>query len=466
VIPILTPEEMAEVDRAAPEPVEVLIERAGAAVARAAMDLLGGTYGRRVVVIAGKGNNGNDGRAAAERLRRRGVRVVVVDATGRSPLPASDLVIDAAYGTGFRGEHHPVRPASGTPVLAVDIPSGVDGLTGAAAGHPLTATRTVTFAALKPGLLLGAGPDLAGDITVADIGLDATAARAHLVEAVDVAGWLPTRARDAHKWQAAAWVVAGSAGMLGAAHLCARAAQRAGAGYVRLSSPGVEHDPLAPTEAVLVAVEASGWDADVVSGCERFGALAVGPGLGTSDATAAAVRATVAGAPVPMVVDGDGLNALATAPGGAKAALARRSAPTVLTPHDGEFARLAGGPPGGDRLGAVRALAAETGTVVVSKGSTSVVADPAGTVLVSTTGDARLATAGTGDVLTGVVCALLAQQVPALRAAAAGAFLHGRAGAIAWPRGMVAGDLTDLLPFAFSELPEAGCSAPPPSTRS
>jgi NAD(P)H-hydrate epimerase len=254
--------------------------------------------------------------------------------------------------------------------------------------------------------------------------------------------------------------------MLGAAHLCARAAQRAGAGYVRLSSPGVEHDPLAPTEAVLVAVEPAGWDADVVSGCERFGALAVGPGLGTGDATAAAVRATVAGAPVPMVVDGDGLNALATAPGGATAALARRSAPTVLTPHDGEFARLAGGPPGDDRLGAVRALAAETGTVVVSKGSTTVVADPVGTVLVSTTGDTRLATAGTGDVLTGVICALLAQQVPALRAAAAGAFLHGRAGAIAWPRGMVAGDLTDLLPLALAELPEAGCSAPPPSTRS
>ncbi len=465
MIPIVTPEEMAEVDRSSPEPVEVLIERAGAAVARAATDLLGGTYGRRVVVVAGKGNNGNDGRAAARRLDRRGVRPLVVDAGDRSPLPGSDLVIDAAYGTGFRGEHHPVRPARGTPVLAVDIPSGVDGLTGAAAGEPLAATRTVTFAALKPGLLLGAGPDLAGDVTVADIGLDTTGARAHLVEATDVAAWLPARAREAHKWQTAAWVVAGSTGMLGAAHLCARAAQRAGAGYVRLSSPGVEHDPVAPTEAVLVAVEEAGWDADVLAGSDRFGALAVGPGLGTGEATVTAVRATVAGAAVPVVVDGDGTTALASAPGGAAAVLAGRSAPTVLTPHDGELARLIGGPPAADRLGAVRALAAETGAIVLAKGSTTVVADPAGTVLVTTTGDARLATAGTGDVLTGVVCALLAQQVPALQAAAAAAFLHGRAGAIALPRGLVAGDLVDLLPLTLAELPEVGCPAPPPFTR-
>src|SRR5437868_5661328 len=161
---------MAEIDRGAAEHVDVLIGRAGGFVARAALELLGGAYGRRVVVVAGKGNNGADGRDAAERLRRRGVRVHVVEATD-SPeqLPPSDLVIDAAYGTGFRGEYQAPDPG-GAPVLAVDIPSGVNGLTGEAADGAVWADRTVTFAALKPGLLIGDGPDRTGHVDVVDIG--------------------------------------------------------------------------------------------------------------------------------------------------------------------------------------------------------------------------------------------------------------------------------------------------------
>ena len=151
MIPVVTPEEMGAIDAAASEPVEVLIDRAGAAVAQAAVEMLGGTYGRRVVVVAGKGNNGNDGRSAADRLRRRGVRVEVVRADlAPDRLPAVDLVIDAAYGTGFRGTFE-APDAGGALVLAVDIPSGVDGLTGVASGRVLRADRTVTFAALKPG---------------------------------------------------------------------------------------------------------------------------------------------------------------------------------------------------------------------------------------------------------------------------------------------------------------------------
>src|SRR5687768_7858012 len=157
MVPVLTPEEMKAVDEAAPEPVEVLIERAGAAVARAAERMLGGAYGRRVVVVAGKGNNGADGRVAADQLRRRGVRVHVVDAAASpAELPACDLVVDAAYGTGFRGSYRAPRPPAGARVLAVDIPSGVDGLTGEADEAAVRADATVTFAALKPGLLLGA----------------------------------------------------------------------------------------------------------------------------------------------------------------------------------------------------------------------------------------------------------------------------------------------------------------------
>lgn len=296
MIPVVTPAEMGSIDAAAPEPVEVLIGRAGAAVARTAVRMLGGTYGRRVVVVAGKGNNGNDGREAARRLRRRGVRVVEVDATALPErLPPCDLVIDAAFGTGFRGEW--TAPATEAPVLAVDIPSGVDGLTGVVSGSPLPAERTVTFAALKPGLLVGPGAALAGVVAVAVIGLDVSSARTHLVEAADVAAWLPPRAPAAHKWQGAVRIVAGSPGMTGAAHLAARAALRAGAGYVTLSSPGVDDDPRAPTEVVGRPLPDEGWAAVVGEDLGRFGALVVGPGLGRSPGTAAEVQALVAAAP-------------------------------------------------------------------------------------------------------------------------------------------------------------------------
>lgn len=459
MIPIVTPEEMGVIDRAAPETEEVLMGRAAAAVARHSLDLTGGGYGRRVAVIAGKGNNGNDGRVAATMLRRRGVRVQVIDAAAAPRrLPACDLVVDAAYGTGFRGEYEPPELARDTtPVLAVDIPSGVSGLTGEAGGHPLRAARTVTFAALKPGLLLADGPAAAGELVVADIGLDTSSARAHLVEAGDVAGWLPERPRSTHKWKSAVWLVAGSPGMTGSAHLATRAAQRAGAGYVRLSSPGAGFDPFAPTEAVGVELPEDGWAGNVLDGLDRFAALAVGPGLGTAESTQQQIRNVVRSADTATVVDGDGLTALAAGDGPAAVIGARPdgAGTVVLTPHDGELAKLLRRQPGPDRLAEARELSARTGAVVLLKGSTTVVADPDGNVLVTNTGDARLATAGTGDVLTGTIAALLASGVPALRAAAAGAFLHGRAGALSWRRGLVAGDVAECLPGAIAELPEA-----------
>ena len=175
MIPVVTPAQMAAVDAAAPEPESVLIARAGAAVARVAEDMLGGRYGKRVVVLAGKGNNGADGRAAARRLRRAGVRVCVIAAVD-SPevLPSADLYIDAAFGTGLsRPWSAPSRAQPDAPVLAVDIPSGLNGLDGSVLGGPVwPADRTVTFAALKPGLLLGSGPELCGQVVVAGIGLD------------------------------------------------------------------------------------------------------------------------------------------------------------------------------------------------------------------------------------------------------------------------------------------------------
>jgi ADP-dependent NAD(P)H-hydrate dehydratase / NAD(P)H-hydrate epimerase len=449
MLPVVTPDEMAAIDAAAPEPVEVLVDRAGAAVARQALSLLGGAYGRRVVVVAGTGNNGADGRVAADRLRRRGLRVSVVEAADAPDrLPDADLVIDAAYGTGLRGGYDAPDPGA-APVLAVDIPSGVAGLTGEAQGSPLAAARTVTFAALKPGLLLQPGRSLAGEVTVADIGLDTSGATAGLVERDDVAAWLPGRAVDAHKWHAAVVVVAGAPGMTGAAHLTAAAAQRAGAGMVRLACPGVTDDALRPHEAVGLEIPTAGWDTAVLEATDRARAVVVGPGLGLAAPAAAAIRRVVAEAEVPVVVDCDGLTALGTE---AVDVLGRRAVPAVLTPHDGEAERLTGTRPGPDRLGAARSLAASTASIVVLKGPTTIVAHPDGRARFVATGDQRLATAGTGDVLAGTIGALLATGADPFDAAAAGAWLHGRAASHGPAHGLIASDVIDALPAALAEV--------------
>ncbi len=437
MIPVVTPEEMRSIDQDSPETTEVLVQRAGMAVARHALHMLGGGYGRRVVVVAGKGNNGADGRAAAGRLRRGGVRVRLFQAAGTPErLPPSDLVIDAAFGTGFRGEYRAPDPA-GAPVLAVDIPSGVDGLTGAAGESAVRATSTVTFAALKPGLLLGRGPERTGPVELVDIGLDVSRARIHLVQDEDVGAFLPRRSRESHKWRSAVFVAAGSPGMMGAPVLVARAALRAGAGYLKLGVPGAALEQMpSGSEVVGSALPSEGWATEVLRDSERCKAVVLGPGLGRGEGTLAEVRRLLAESPAPVVVDGD---ALAAVDG-------RLGAEAVLTPHDGEYERLTGSPPGPDRLDAARSLAARVGAVVLLKGPTTVVANPEGEVLISVTGDARLATAGTGDVLSGVIAAFLAQGMDPMRAAGLAAHVHGSAARLGPARGMVAGDVVELLP--------------------
>jgi NAD(P)H-hydrate epimerase len=436
---------------------ETLVERAGTAVATWAVRMLGGTYGRHVVIVAGKGNNGADGRVAARRLRRRGARITMVDAADApdriGPAGTVDLVIDAAYGTGFRGTYRAPAVPPGVPVLAVDIPSGVNGDTGEACGEPLRADLTVTFAALKTGLLQSDGLLLAGRVEVADIGLDVSDAHMWVVEDSDVAALLAVRPRDAHKWQSAVAVVAGSPGMTGAAGLCARAAYRAGAGMVRLAVPGGDPSELPVSEAVGVCLPESGWASEALTMSERCRVLVVGPGLGRGAETVADVRDVGVRATVPVVIDADGLYALGTgdeigevvraAPDEAGAGGEMRA--VVLTPHDGEFARLAGGAPGPDRIAAATALADRCGAVVLLKGPTTVVANPGGEVLLATAGSPRLATAGTGDVLSGAIGAFVARGVAPHQAAALAAHVHGRAAELGPPEGLVAGDLADLF---------------------
>jgi NAD(P)H-hydrate epimerase len=453
--PVLTAKEMATADRRAleHEPIEALIARAGAAVATHARRMLGGTYGRRVVVVAGKGHNGDDGRFAAEILRRQGARVSVIDArSAPARLPSGDLVIDAAYGTGFTGAYDAPAPAEPeTAVLAVDLPSGVDADRGTASPGAVRATATVTFQALKPGLLLADGPSHAGAVVVADIGLDIGVSRTTLVEDRDVAAHLPRRARDAHKWKSAVFVCAGSPGMVGAAVLSASAAARSGAGMVRLGVPGGIGDRSVPYELVTEALPSEGFDEIVLGGIERTKVLVVGPGLGRSPSVAASIRRILQRAAIPVVLDADGLAALGDLDA-AGTLLSSRVAPTILTPHDGEYARLVGSPPGDDRIGDVRSLAARTGAIVLLKGPTTVVGSPDGEIRLSDSGTPVLATAGTGDVLSGVIGAFVARGLPPIDAAALGAHVHGLAARRGHHEGLTAGDLPVLIAELLSEV--------------
>lgn len=501
--PILSPAEASALDRTAQErgiSVETLMEEAGREVAGAAARLTGGTYGRRAVVVAGKGNNGGDGLVAARHLNAWGMRVTVVLLEDRSREPAamnlsrlartavrvrpwsagilerelarSDVAVDAIFGTGFRGAPHgifadAIEALNGgdVPVVAVDIPSGVNGETGGVESVAIRADLTVTFGAAKPGVVFPPGSTHAGIVEVADIGFPPDLVRSDLalLETEDVAGWLPRRDEDTHK-RATGFVVVigGSRAMTGAVSLMARAAYRSGAGLV---AAGVPSSILPVVQgAVREAVFAPLPETDAgaaAGGTERLSellgqadALAIGPGLSTDERTSAWVRELVRGSEIPVVLDADGLNAFA----GRAPELADRRAELVLTPHAGEFARLAGVSAkdvAADRVGQVRKLAAETQAVVLLKGSRTLVASPDGSVRVNATGGPFLATGGTGDVLTGMIAGLLARRLAPADAASVAAFVHGVAGAAAAEasgEGTTAGDVLERVAEAFVEV--------------
>lgn len=446
MIPVATPDDKRFADEAADVELATLIERAGAGVAATAISLLGGRYGRTVNVLAGPGNNGADGRVAASRLAAEGIRVRVFDALDApSTLPAADLVIDAAFGSGFRDTWR--CPDTGSAkLLAVDVPTGLDAATGIAGDHTRRVDATVTFGSPAPGHVLQDGPRLVGELHVVDIGLDMPTSTIHVVEAVDVATWVPVRSADAHKWADGVRIVAGSAGMTGAAHLAAAAAMRAGSGMVAVSSPGIDSD--VPTEVIDRRIPPFDWSGAVLADLHRYHSLVIGPGLGREEYTMPSVVTTVLEAVVPTVVDGDALFALSWNEEGNPSFLTEREVPTVLTPHDGEFGLLTGRRPGRDRIAAAHHLARMAGAVVLLKGPTTVVAEPNGRTLLVTNGSERLATAGTGDVLSGLIGSFLARGARAFEAAAAAAWVHADA-ATRCGAGLVAGDLIPLIPDAI-----------------
>lgn len=473
--PLVTPAEMAAADRRKIEagtPVEVLMDRAGRAVAWGVREVCGGVYGRRAVVVCGKGNNGGDGLVAARVLRAWGVRVDTfaleagIDAARfERAIARADVFVDAMFGTGFAGELEGdaaravgIVAGEAVAVVAVDIPSGVNGLTGAVDALAVRADRTVTFAARKPGLVFEPGRSHAGVVTVADIGIDVGTPQAGVTEAADVSAWIPRRAPNTHKWEVGGvMVVGGTLGMTGAPMLVSRAVLRAGAGIVWCGMPGEAAAAASGSEVITVDLPATpdgALDARAASvvlrDLDRFGSLVVGPGLGRDERTQSAVIQLVADAPVPLVLDADGLNALRGDLAPLRIRHTMLEATAVLTPHDGEFTRLMGEPPGKDRIAAARRLADATDAVVLLKGSATVIAEPGGgRVAVNPTGGPWLASAGTGDVLSGIIGALLARGCDAFSAAAAGAWIHGRAADRAGHTGMIAGDLIEAIPAAL-----------------
>ncbi len=449
-LPVSTPAMVKAVDERAlaREPLDTILERVGAALARGVLDILGGTYGRRINVLVGPGLNGADAEVAAVVLERQGVRVRRFNLEDLpAVLPPADLTLDGLFGIGLSAPFEAPDPGP-APVVSVDIPSGIDGLTGQALGTPFHADVTLTLMSLKPGLLFGDGAECSGEIRVVDIGLEPGETSIDVVTDDDVARWLPQKSRNSHKWNDAVLVVAGSPGMTGASHLVCRAALRTGAGYVHLDSAAAE-DPNVPTE-VVSSLAGKGQRADV----DRFASLVVGPGLGRGAAPSDFVRTVLSSVELPAVIDGDGLSALV----GHFDAITNSETPTIMTPHDGEYERLVGHRPGPDRMASAVELAVATESVVLLKGPTTVIADPGGRVLLTVSGDQRLATAGTGDVLAGMIGALLARGISPLRAAAAGAHLHGRAAQLGSGSGLIASDLPDLIPKALAKIRSAAAN--------
>ena len=486
-----------------------LMERAGAAVAAAVERL---APDGPVAVLCGKGNNGGDGLVVARLLRQAGREVATVltgppgelrgdalanlerlpgpgpvrlDGTpwdgeaGPSggygpPLADAVAVVDALLGTGFAGAPHgEVAEAIAAlgrvqaPIVSVDVPSGVDASTGAVAGAAVHADATVTFHAAKPGLWVRPGKAHAGDVEVAPIGIPRGAPSAAAIGLIDerVLALLPRREGDSTKFVSGhVLVVGGSLGLTGAPAMAARAAMRAGAGYVTALVPAGLQQVIAgsgiPELMTRGLPDADGALSEagveqVLEATARGGALALGPGLGRDERASVFARRLARAARVPMVLDADGLNAHA----GRLQELSNRPAPTILTPHAGELARLLEAETEevqAERLAHARDAAARSGAIVVLKGDDTLVARPDGRVAVSRGGSAALATAGTGDVLTGVVAALLAQQVEPFAAACAAVLLHARAGRLAAhgvgaPEGVVAGDVIEALPRARGE---------------
>lgn len=483
----------------------VLMENAGRLVYDAVLGVLGSVSAKRIVVISGKGNNGGDGFVVARHLRDTGaiVRVYTIgdaaefkgdaktnydilmstgfDITSITTiedigdLSRCDAVIDAIYGTGLKGDITGLAGdvidavnRCGKPVIAVDVPSGIDADTGGIHSVCVKADVTATFALPKPGLFLYPGAAYTGLVIAGDIGIPHELYADIKIEITTpefVTGSLPVRSPDAHKGTfGTVAVIAGSRGMAGAAALASEAVLRVGAGLSILCVPVGLRDIMAIklTEVMTRGLPetsdgmlSSAAVDDALRICEKASAVVLGCGLGLSEDTIEFVNGILRSSKTSMVIDADALNCISQQNGNP----AKLQDNTVITPHPAEIARLLGTTTAeiqSDRLGAAKNASQQFGCVVVLKGAGTVIANPAGRVYVNTTGNPGMATGGTGDVLAGMIGGLMSQGMPAFDAAVSGVFIHGAAGDIAakaiGESGMLAGDLLNAVPAALKEL--------------
>ena len=514
---VVTATEMREIDRMAIEeysiPGIVLMENAGKQVVDAVIEQLGGCVKAKVVTIfVGKGNNGGDGLVVARHLLNMGadVRVLMISdpegllgdaktnlniwrSMGQKVYPvhlpnginmvkvslmSTDIIVDAMYGTGFRGTVNEkigriieLINNSGLPVVSVDIPSGLETDTGAVNGPCIQANITVTFGLPKIGCVLESGSSVVGHLKVVDISIpkpllaDAGAkAKAHLVDKNMIQKWLPQRSAAAHKGNfGRVLILAGSVGMGGAAVLTATACLRSGAGLVTIAIPEQLHNVVACQipEAMTLPVAQSDTALDLsalevlAKALKDYDIFVVGPGLSRHEGTTNLIHKLLPQVKIPTVVDADGLNALAED----IKTLENVNAPLVLTPHPGEMARLADvsvKEVQNNRVTIVRQCAELWGCTVLLKGVRTLVADNKGTLYINPTGNPGMATAGSGDVLSGIIAGLMAQGVENTPGAAMGAYLHGLAGDRAIDQtgihGLIAGDIIKYLPGAIKEM--------------
>ena len=489
---LLTPDEMAECDRltiAAGTAGIALMEKAGRAVADT---VARHPLGTRVVVVAGPGNNGGDGFIAARVLAERGypVRVLLlgdvaalrgdaaeaarlwarpIERASPEAIAGSGILVDALFGAGLNrlveGEARAIietMNASGAPIVAVDLPSGINGANGTIMGAAVRARESITFFRRKPGHVLLPGRMHAGTVRVADIGVpESVLARVRPQTFANVpALWgdaFPIPRLDGHKYSRGhTVVVSGDMSFAGAARLAARGALRAGAGLVTIASPRAAL-PVNAAASLAIMVRAADGPGELRSllADKRFNAVALGPGLGVGANTRALVEAALDGERG-VVLDADALTSFADAPDHLFESIKASHDPqVVLTPHEGEFPRLfsdmSNKNPGRSKLERVRDAAQRSGAVVLLKGADTVVAAPDGRATIASNAPPWLATAGAGDVLAGIVAAMLAQGVPAFEAASIGVWMHGEGAREAGP-GLIAEDLPEVMPAVFRRL--------------
>lgn len=511
---IVTAEEMRNIDQQTIQnigiPGIVLMENAGLGVVNA-IDKKYAKSLSRVSIFVGKGNNGGDGLVVARHLVNMGYNVqtyVMAEAnafTGdalinlqiaknmnlplefilsdedleknKGKIASSDLLVDSIFGTGLKGAVRGFAAnvidflnSTGLPIVAIDLPSGLDANTGKIDGACIKAVLTVTMALPKRGLLMFPGANYVGELKVVDIGvprkvIESQGILVNLVQSYDAAKLLPERPRDAHKGTFGRVVIlAGSVGFTGAAAMASEAALRVGAGLVSLGIPkslnsimGVKLTeamtrPLPETENLTLAMSAKD---EIMKMLENANVAALGPGLSRHPETVSLIQNLCKEVKIPKIIDADGLNALSDAPG----ILKELGQNTILTPHPGEMARLTANSTSqiqSDRIGIAQDFAKENGVVLVLKGAPTVTADSQGNVFINTTGNPGLASGGTGDVLTGAIAGFLAQGLSVIDAAVLGVYIHGLAGDLAAMKhgeaGILARDVIKRLPKAIQEL--------------